>query len=121
LIDHRVDRFLQQKDFAAHVDCNLLGQIPVRHRDGHVRNVANLRGEIARHRVDAFGEVLPNPRHLWNLRLAAELSLRADLARHARHLRGENAELLQHGVDDIRRLQELALERPAIHIETHRL
>ena len=32
------------------------------------------------------------PGHLGDLRLAAELSFRADLARDARHFRGENAE-----------------------------
>ena len=44
-----------------------------------------------------------------HLRLAAELAFGADLARDARHLRGEHAELLDHRVDDGGRLQELAL------------
>ena len=56
-----------------------------------------------------------------HLRLAAELAFGADLARDARHLRGEHAELLDHGVDDGRRAQELALERAPVDLEPHRL
>jgi len=55
------------------------------------------------------------------LRLTAELAFGADLARHARHLRGEHAELLDHGVDDIRRAQEFAFQRAPVDVEAHRL
>jgi len=44
---------------------------------------------------------------------------RCRLHAHARHLRREDAELLDHRVDDVRRAQELALQRPAIDIERH--
>ena len=47
----------------------------------------------------------------FDLRLTAELALGADLARDARDLRRERAELLDHRVDDLGRAQELALER----------
>src|SRR5439155_1327223 len=80
-------------------------------RDGDVCDVADLRGEIRGHRIDALGQVFPDAGHLAHLRLTAELAFGADLARHARHLRGEHAELLDHGVDDICRAQELALQR----------
>ena len=53
--------------------------------------------------------------------LAAELAVGADLARHARHLGGEHAELLDHRVDDGGRAEELALERPALDVEPHGL
>ena len=121
LIDHRVDGFLELQDFAAHVDGDLLREVAHGDRDGHVSDVADLRGEVGRHRVDVLGEVLPDAGHLAHLRLAAELAFGADLARDARHLRGEHAELLDHGVDDGRRAQELALERPAVDLEPHRL
>ena len=65
-------------------------------------------------------EVFPHTGHAADLGLAAELALGADLARHARHLRGEHVELLDHGVDDLGRAQELALERPAVDVEAHR-
>src|SRR4029434_135218 len=53
--------------------------------------------------------------------LAPELAVGADLARHARHLRGEDAHLLDHRVDDPGGAQELALERTTVHLEAHRL
>ena len=42
--------------------------------------------------------------------LAAELAFGADLARHARHLRGERAQLVDHRVDGVLQLQDLALD-----------
>ena len=47
------------------------------------------RGQVARHEVDVVGEVLPGAGDAGHLRLAAELAFGADLARHARHFRGE--------------------------------
>ncbi len=56
-----------------------------------------------------------------HLRLAAELAFGADLARDARHFRGEHAELLDHRVDDGGRAQEFALQRAAVDVEPHGL
>ena len=109
LVDHRVDGFLELEDLAADVDGDLLGEVAVGHGDRHVGDVAHLRGEVAGHLVDRFGEVLPDARDALHLRLAAELALGADLAGHARHLRGEDRELLDHRVDQLGRAQELAL------------
>ena len=61
------------------------------------------------------------PGHLAHLGLAAELAVGADLARDAGHLGGEYAQLFDHGIDDVRRAQELALERAPVHVERHRL
>ena len=61
------------------------------------------------------------PAHALDLRLPAELALGADLAGDAGHLRGEDVHLLDHRVDDRRRAQELALERPPVRLEPHRL
>ena len=66
-----------------------------------------------------LGEVLPHAGHFMHLRLAAELALGAHLARHARHFRGEHAELLDHGVHDGGGLQELALQRAAFNVHAH--
>ena len=119
LIDHRIDRFLELQDLAAHVDGDLLRQVAARHRDGDLRDIAHLGRQIAGHQVHALGEVLPDAGHLAHLRLAAQLAVGAHLARDARHLRGEHAQLLDHGVDDRRRAQEFAFQRPAVDVEAH--
>ena len=117
LIDHRIDGFLELQNFAAHVDGDLLRQVAVGDRDRHFGDVADLRGEVRRHRVDALGEVLPHAGHAADLGLAAELAFGADLAGDARHFRGEHVELLDHRVDDLGGAQELALQRPAVDVE----
>ena len=78
-----------------------------------VGDVAHLAGQVAGHRVDAVGQVLPGAGDALDLGLAAELAFGADLAGHARHLRGERAELVDHRVDGLGGAQELALQRPA--------
>ena len=50
------------------------------------------------------------PRDALDLRLAAEAALGADLARDARHLGGERAELVDHRVDRVLELEDLALD-----------
>ena len=110
LVDHGIDGLLQLKDFAANVDGDLLGKVAVRNRDRHLGDVAHLAGQVARHRVDALGQIPPNAGHFANLRLAAELSVGADLTSDARHFRGEYAELLDHRIDDLCGTEELALQ-----------
>ena len=53
--------------------------------------------------------------------MTAEFALGADFARHARHLRGDDAKLLDHRVDNRRRPQELAHQRAPIDIKPYRL
>src|SRR6202023_874162 len=86
LVHHGVQRFLQLKDLAAHVDGDLAAEVAVGDGGGHVGDVAHLVGEVAGHEVDAVGEVLPRPRHARDLGLAAEAALGADLAGDPRHL-----------------------------------
>ena len=65
------------------------------------RNVAHLSREVARHRVDVVGEVLPGARDARHVGLAAERAFRADLARHARHFGRETVQLVDHRVDGL--------------------
>ena len=109
LIDHRVDRVLQLQNLAAHVDGDLLGQVAVGDRGRDVGDVADLRGEVGRHRVDRVGEILPGAGHAAHLGLAAEFAFGADLAGHARHFRGEAVELVDHRVDGVLQLEDFAL------------
>src|SRR5207244_4117593 len=109
LVHHRVDGVLELQDLAAHVDGDLLGEVAGGDRFGHVRDVAHLAGQIARHEVHAVGQVLPGAGNALHVRLPAELPLRADFACHARHLGGERAELVHHRVDRVLELEEIGL------------
>src|SRR6185312_7817926 len=108
LVDHRVDGVFQLEDFAADVDRDLAREVAAGDRGGDVGDVADLGGEVAAHRVHGVGEVLPGAGDAGNDRLAAELAIGADLARHARHFRGERAKLVHHRVDGFLQLQDLA-------------
>ena len=113
LVDHGVDRGLQLEDLAAHVDGDLLGKIALRHRGGHLGDVAHLAGEVGRHRVHVVGQVLPHPADALHLRLAAELAVGADFPGHPGHFARERIQLVDHGV-------ERALEGEDLAAHVHR-
>src|SRR5216683_1505103 len=108
LIDHRVDGVFQLENFALHVDGDLARQVTARDRGGHFGYVANLRGQVACHRVHAVGQILPGAGHAGHVGLTAEAAFGADLARHARHLTGEPVELIDHGIERFLELQDFA-------------
>ena len=89
LVHHRVDGVLELEDFALHVDGDLARQVAARDGRGHLGDVADLGGQVAGHRVDVVGQVLPGAGDAGHVGLAAEPAFGADLARHARHLAGE--------------------------------
>ena len=103
-------RFLEQQDLAADVDGDLLRQVPAGDGGGDLGDVADLRREIAGHLIDGFGEVLPHAGHAADLRLSSELAFRADLARDARDFGGEAVELVDHRVDGVLQLKDLAAD-----------
>ena len=108
-LDHEVDRLGQRRDLALGVHGQLALEIALRDRGHDVGDAAHLVGQVGRHQVDVVGEILPGAADARHLRLAAELALGADLARHARHLRGEAVELVDHDVDRVLELEDLAL------------
>ena len=108
-VGHRVDRLGQRGDLALGVDGDLLGQVALGHRGGDLGDVAHLRRQVRRHEVHVLGEVAPHAGDVAHLGLAAELALGADLARHARDLVGERAQLVDHHVDGLLELEDLAL------------
>ena len=65
--------------------------------------------EIAGHQVHVVGQVGPGAGDAFDLRLAAELAFRADFAGDAGHLGGEAVELVDHDVDGVLELEDLAL------------
>ena len=121
LVDHRVDGVLQLGDLAAHVDGDLLREIAVRDGGRHFGDVADLRREVRGERVHVVGQVLPHARDAAHLRLAAELAVGADLARHARDLVRERGQLVDHRVHGRADPQELALDGLPLDLERHLL
>src|SRR5439155_66099 len=109
LVDHAVDRVLQIEDLAADVDGDLLGEVAPGDGGGHPRDVADLTCEIAGHVVDVVGQVFPGAGRPLHVRLAAQPALGTHLARHARDFGGEGVELIDHDVDGVLQLEDLAL------------
>ena len=87
----------------------LLLEIAVGDGGHHLDDAAHLIGEVGGHDVDVVGQVLPGAGDAGDLRLAAELAFGADLAGDARHFRGEGVELIDHRVDGVLELEDLAL------------
>src|SRR6185369_1253564 len=108
LVHHRVNGVLKFKNFALSIDRNLRGEIAFCDARGHFRDVSHLPCQVASHRVDTIGEVLPNTRNSANICLSAKLSVRTYLARHARYFAGEPVELVHHGVDRVFEFEDLA-------------
>ena len=63
-------------------------------------------------KLTRVGEVLPDAGDTFNLRLAAQLSFRADFARHASDLARERIQLVDHRVDGVLELEDLARGLP---------
>ncbi len=110
LIDHRVDGVLELEDFALHVDGDLLRQVAGGDGGRHVGNIAHLARQVRRHRIDAFGQVLPRACDPLHIGLTTQLAFGADLARDARHFRCKGGELVDHRVDRVLELEDFALD-----------
>src|SRR6185312_10107849 len=92
-----------------HVHGDLFGKVAAGDGRCDVGDVADLRGQVAGHEVDAVGQVLPGAGDAGHLRLAAKLAFGAHLARDARHFRCEAVQLIDHHVDGVLELEDFAL------------
>src|ERR1700722_4272308 len=101
LLNHRVERFFELKDFAADVDRDFARKVAARDRGCDFRNVSHLAGEVAGHEVHVVGEIFPRTADTEHLCLAAQLPFRAGPTRHARDFAGERVELVHHRVDGV--------------------
>src|SRR5262249_34692475 len=99
LVHHGVDGVVQASYCALHVHGDFARRVAARHRRGHLGDVADLGGQVVRHRVDVVGQVLPGAGDAAHDGLAAELAFGADFARNAGYFAGKAVELIHHGVD----------------------
>src|SRR5205823_5247247 len=100
----------QLQNLSAHVHRDLARQVAARDGGGHFCDVADLVREVATHRVDVIRQILPDAADALHVRLATQLSFGSYFARHARHFRRERVELVDHRVDGVLELQNLALD-----------
>src|SRR5439155_16325045 len=84
------------------------GEVAVGHGGCHLGDVAHLVGEVGPHVVDVVGEVLPRAADAPHLGLTTEDALGANLAGHTGDLVGEGRQLVDHRVDGVLQLQDLA-------------
>ena len=112
LIHHRVERILQLKNFALHVDRDLLRKIAVRHRGRHVSDVSNLACQVRSHPVHVIRQILPSASDARDLGLSSELALGPHFARYAAHLPREPVQLIHHRVDGVLQFQNFS---PDVH------
>src|SRR4029453_4940654 len=69
LVHHRVDGFFELQNLPADVHRDLAREVAARDRGGDVRDVADLTGEVRRHRIDVIGKVLPRASNARHIRL----------------------------------------------------
>src|SRR5690606_16657806 len=103
------DGVVELGDRALHVDGDLFRQLAESHGGGHFSDVTHLAGKVRGHRVHVVGEVLPGAADAFHLRLTAKTAFGADFAGDARHFGGERVELIDHRVDGVFELEDLAL------------
>src|ERR1700751_3889126 len=86
----------------------ILRQVAARDRGSHMGNVAHLIGEVAAHGIHRVGQILPGTGDAGHNRLTAELAIGAHLTRDARDFGSERAQLIDHRIDGLLQLQDLA-------------
>ena len=106
-VGHVVDGVGQRRHLAHGFHRQVLFEIAVGDRGHDLDDAAHLFGQVRGHDVDRVGQILPGAGHTGHLRLAAELALGTDLARHARHFAGKRVQLIHHRVDGVLQLQDL--------------
>ena len=108
LVHHRVQRFFELQDFAAHVHRDLARQVAARDCRCHFGDVSHLASQVAGHEVHVVGEIFPRAAHARHLRLSTEFAFRSHFAGHARHFAGERVQLVHHRVDGVFQFENFA-------------
>src|SRR6185436_2205662 len=92
------------------VDGDLLREVAGGHGDRHFGDVPDLRRQVAGHLVDVVGEVLPGAGDAGDDRLAAKLAVGPHFPGDAAHFRGKGVQLVDHRIDGVLQLEDLALD-----------
>ena len=109
-VGHVVDGFGQRRHLTFGHARELLAQIPVGNGRDDLHDATHLVGQVCGHEVHRVGEVLPGARHTGHDRLATQPAFGAHLARYARDLRRKRAQLIDHRVDGVLQLENLAFD-----------
>ena len=91
------------------LDLDRAGEVALGHGGGDLGDGAHLGGQVGGELVDVVGQVLPGAGGARHAGLAAQLALDADLARHRGHLVGEGRQGVDHAVDRVGQVGDLAL------------
>src|SRR5207253_1888521 len=98
---------LQIQDLALNVYGDLLGEVSVGNRGGHLSDVTHLAGKIVGHRVDVVSEVLPGSCHAFDLSAASKFAFCSDLSCDTGDFGGKSVELVHHCVDCVLEVEDL--------------
>src|SRR4029077_12729114 len=109
-VGHVVDGVGQGGDLALRLHGQPALEVAVGDRGDDPGDASPLVGQVARHHVDVVGEVLPDPGNPADVGLAAQLAVAADLAGDAGDLAGGGVELVDHDVDRVLELEDLAAD-----------
>ena len=107
-VDHVVDRVGQLRDLALGLEHQLALEVAVGDRGDDPGDAAHLVVRLAAMKLTLSVRSFHVPATPLHLGLAAELALGADFARHAGHFGGEGVELIDHRVDGVLQLEDLA-------------
>src|SRR5207253_1265569 len=95
-------------DLAGRFDRDGTGQVALCHGGGDIGDGAHLGGEVVGELVHVAGEVAPDARGSGDARLAAQLSFDTHFARNSGDLIGEGSQRVDHAVDGVGELRDLA-------------
>src|SRR5665809_87388 len=121
LVGHRVDGVCERGDLSLRLDRDLLREVSIGHRRGHVGDVSHLARQVAGHEVHRVGQVLPRSRYALDFGLTPEDALGADLSSDSGYLVRKRTELIHHRVDRCSDAKELALYRLTLDLQRHLL
>src|SRR5206468_4006434 len=109
LIHHRIDGVLKVQDLPAHFDDDLLGEVSVGDRSGHLGEIGRVSCRVARHRVDVVGKILPGSGHSLDFGAASECAFGSYLSGDAGDFGRKSVDLIHHRIDGVLKVQDLAL------------